>query len=69
MKYWLRLGHGTCNALNAAFKRACDIEHPWLQSIKYLLTRNGFGDVFLDLMPIAPNFGKSFVQRLNNQFQ
>ena len=49
IKYWLRLCHGTSNVLlNAAFKSACDIEHPWLQSIKYLLTHNGFGDVFLD---------------------
>ena len=70
IKYWLRLCHGTSNVLlNAAFKSACDIEHPWLQSIKYLLTHNGFGDVFLDPMPIAPNFGKIFVQRLNDQFQ
>ena len=67
---WLRLCHGTSNVLlNTAFKSACDIEHPWLQSIKYLLTHNGFGDVFLDPMPIGPNFGKTFVQRLNDQFQ
>ena len=47
IKYWLRLCHGTSNVLlSAAFKSACDIEHPWLQSIKYLLTNNGFGDVF-----------------------
>ena len=70
IKYWLRLCHGTSNVLlNTAFKSACDIEHPWLQSIKYLLTHNGFGDVFLDRMPIAPNFGKIVVQRLNDQFQ
>ena len=70
IKHWLRFCHGTSNVLsNAAFKSACDIEHPWLQSIKYLLTHNGFGDVFLDPMPIAPNFGKIFVQRLNDQFQ
>ena len=70
IKYWLRLCHGTSNVLlNAAFKSACDNEHPWLQSIKYLLVNNGFGDVFLDPMPITPNFGKIFVQRLNDQFQ
>ena len=70
IKYWLRLCHGTSNVLvNAAFKSACDNEHPWLQSIKYLLANNGFGDVFLDPMPITPNFGKIFVQRLNDQFQ
>ena len=70
IKYWLRLCHGTSNVLlNTAFKNACDIEHPWLQSIKYLLANNGFGDEFLDPMPITPNFGKIFVQRLNDQFQ
>ena len=68
--YWLRLCHGTSNVLlNAAFKSACDIELTWLQSIKYLLTHKGFGNVFLDPMPIAPNFGKTFVQRSNDQFQ
>ena len=36
---------------------------------KYLLTHNGFDDVFLDLMPITSNFGKTFAQRLNDQFQ
>ena len=70
IKYWLGSCHGTSNVLlNAAFKGACDIEHTWLQSIKYLLTHNGFGDEFLDPMPIAPNFGKTSVQRLNDQFQ
>ena len=38
----------------------------WLQSIKYLLTHNGVGDVFLDHVPIAPNFGKTFVKILND---
>ena len=65
IKYLLRLCHGTSNVLlNAAFKSSCDIEHPWLQSIKYLLTHNGFGDVFLDPMPIAPNFGKFFCAKI-----
>ena len=70
----LKLNHvskrGHCNVLiNAAFKGACDIEYPWLHSIKYLLTHNGFGDVFFDPMPIAPTFRKTFVQRFNHQFQ
>ena len=70
VKYWLRLCHGTSNVLlNAAFKIACDNDDPWLQSIRYLLTQNGFGDVFLDPAPVTPNFGKTFVQRLNDQFQ
>ena len=70
IKYWLRLCHVASNVLlNAAFKSACAIERPWLQSVKYLLQHNGFGEVFLDPMPIAPNFGKRFVQRLNDQFQ
>ena len=70
IKYMLRLCHGTSNVLlNAAFKSTCDIELQWLQSIKYLLTHNGIGDVFLDPMLIVPNFGKTFVQRLNDRFQ
>ena len=70
VKYWLRLCHGTSNVLlNAAFKIACDNDDPWLQSIRYLLTQNGFGDVFVDPAPVTPKFGKTFVQRLNDQFQ
>ena len=70
VKYWLRLCYGTSGVLlNAAFKITCDNDDPWLQSIRYLLTQNGFGDVFLDPAPVMPNFGKTFVQRLNDQFQ
>ena len=70
VKYWLRLCNGTSDVLlNAAFKITCDNDDPWLQSIRYLLTQNGFGDVFLDPAPVMPNFGKTFVQRLNDQFQ
>ena len=70
IKYWLRLCYVTSYVLlNAAYKSACDIQHLWSQSIKYLLTHNGFGDGFLDPMPTAPNFGKTYFQRLNGQFQ
>ena len=37
-------------------KTACDNDHPWLKSIKYLLIQHGFSDTFLYPAPMAPNF-------------
>jgi len=70
IKYWLRLTQGTSNVLlNAAFRISSDEEHSWIQSIKYLLENNGFGYIFLNPITVSIDFGKHFVERLNDQFK
>jgi potassium voltage-gated channel Eag-related subfamily H protein 8 len=70
VKYWLRLEHGTPNLfVNKAYKCAKEGSHPWVQNIKCLLSRNGFGYVW-DSPDVASvdNFGKMFQVCLNDQY-
>ena len=70
VKYWLRLANGTENQLlNQAYAESLEQNYEWTQGIKYLLFKNGFGDVWQ--MPESVNqlnFHKTFKNRLNDQF-
>jgi uncharacterized protein YbaR (Trm112 family) len=67
--YWLRLEQGTPNLLvNKAYSEAKRERHQWVQGIRYLLMRNGFGYAWETPSSINPkHFGRSFQQRLNDQ--
>ena len=48
IKYWLRLNSGTKNTiLNEAYNTVRSENHEWIQSIQYLLSSNGFRNVWL----------------------
>ena len=71
VKYWLRLENGTENAiLNEAFLEEKTANHDWIQSVQYMLCKNGFRDIWLN--PLNCNeqtFHKMFIQRLDDQYR
>ena len=69
IKYWLRLEKGTANILlNKSYKQAKAEYHPWIQSIDYLLDKNGFSDIRItDSNLIPDSFPHIFKQRLKDQ--
>ena len=71
IKYWIRLENGTANTfLNEAYTEAKRNEHSWLQSIQYLLCKNGFRDMWLDKASYDHRvFHNYFLQRLDDQFK
>ena len=71
IKYWIRLENGTANTfLNEAYTEAKRNEHSWLQSIQYVLCKNGFREMWLDKTSYDHRvFHKYFLQRLDDQFK
>ena len=71
IKYWLRLESGTKNLiLNEAYRIAVMEKHNWIQSIQYLLSRNGFKNVWNNSNSVCyENFHKVFRNRLNVQYE
>ena len=67
IKYWLRLNAGTGNMLlNEAYSECKNNYYDWLQGIQFLLTTNGFGNVWNDPTSVnKENFHHYFRQRLN----
>ena len=69
IKYWLRLCTGTGNILlNNAYRLAMEENHMWVQSIQYLLSSNGLGDIWICPENANAQFHKLFRLRLNDQF-
>ena len=71
IKYWIRPESGTANTfLNEAYTEAKRNEHSWLQSIQYLLCKNGYKDMWIDKTSYDHRvFHKYFLQRLDDQFK
>ena len=71
IKYWLRLNAGTKNyLLNEAYSLVLDEKHDWIQSIQYLLCKNGFRNVWLSPNEVdMDNFHKIFKRRLYDQHE
>ena len=69
IKYWLRLCTGTDNILlNNAYLLAMEENHMWVQSIQYLLSSNGLGDIWICPENANAQIHKLFRLRLNDQF-
>ena len=69
IKYWLRLCTGTGNILlNNAYRLAMEENHMWVQSIQYLLSSNGLGDIWICPENANAQFHKLFRLSLNDQF-
>jgi hypothetical protein len=71
IKYWLRMEHGSPNLfLNKAYQCAKSENHQWVQSIKCLLYRNGFGYVWENPHCVKiKSFGRAFQARLDAQYE
>ena len=71
IKYWLRLNNGTRNTvLNEAYKVVLNEKHDWIQSIQYLLCKNGFRNVWLKPNEVnMDSFHKIFKRRLHDQYE
>ena len=69
INYWLRLCTGTGNILLfIAYRLAMEENHMWVQSIQYLLSSNGLGDIWIYSENANAQFHKLFRLRLNDQF-
>lgn len=71
IKYWLRLNAGTKNTvLNEAYQVVLAEKHDWIQSIQYLLCKNGFRNVWLSPNEVnMEHFHKIFKRRLYDQYE
>jgi hypothetical protein len=71
IKYWLRMEHGSPNLfLNKAYQCVKTENHQWVQSIKCLLYRNGFGYVWENPHCVQiKSFGRIFQARLDAQYE
>ena len=69
IKYWLRLYNGTNNTLlNNFYRLNVEENHQWVQNIQYILTSNGFGDIWSNPQIVCGEFHKVLKMRLNDQF-
>ena len=69
IKYWLRLYNGTNNTLlNNCYRLNVEENHQWVQNIQYILTSNGFGDIWSNPQIVCGEFHKVLKIRLNDQF-
>ena len=70
IKYKQRLRKSSANVLlNSAYKTVCTEDHPCIQSVRYLLESNGFGDHYHQNVDLHDEFYKIFINRLNAQFE
>ena len=69
VSYWLRMAQGTENVLlNDAFACAKIDDHPWLQDIRHLLYKNGFGYAWEHPPSVHPKrFSRLVLNRLDDQ--
>ena len=70
IKYWLRLAKGTENILlNQAYNESSVKGYEWVQGIKFILFKNGYGNVWHAPDTVDPlKFHKMFNGRLDDQF-
>ena len=69
IKYWLRLYNGTNNTLlNNCYRLNVEENHQCVQNIQYILTSNGFGDIWSNPLIVCGEFHKVLKIRLNDQF-
>ena len=68
-KYWLRLYNGTNNTLlNNCYGLNVEENHQWVRNIQYILTTNGFGDIWSNPQIVCGEFRKVLKMRLNDKF-
>ena len=57
IKYWLRLYNGTNNTLlNNCYRLNVEENHQWVQNIQYILTSNGFSDIWSNPQIVCGEF-------------
>ena len=69
IKHWLRLYNRTnTTLLNNCYRLNAEENRQWVQNIQYILTSNGFGDLWSNPQIVCGEFHKALKMRLNDQF-